>query len=62
MVEITKIQVCHPSIRWRLKQAAAERRMPQRELATEILAGWLARNGYGIEQPTTTRPDLGETK
>lgn len=51
MRQPVNIQVSHPALRWRLKQAAAQRRVSLRALATEVLSQWLADNGFGPVEP-----------
>jgi hypothetical protein len=49
VAETVRLQVMPPSLRWLLKQAAAERRLPLRRLVTTILRDWLLAHGYGVD-------------
>lgn len=46
------IQISHPEIRWRLKEAAAQRRQSVRTLASEVLTRWLRENGFEPGSPS----------
>lgn len=51
----TTIQVSHPDVRWRLKQAAAERHLSVRVLVTAVLCQWLDEHGLNAK-PTQDHP------